>query len=47
MPERSEQIITPHFRWSDWKRECVLKFELAISIGSVGAVASKIAYEIG
>jgi len=47
MPEYAEQIITPHFRQSDWKRECVLKFELAITIQSVAPRASKIAYEMG
>jgi hypothetical protein len=44
--ERAEQIVTPHFRQSDWKRECVLKLELVIIIESLGPLASKIAREM-
>jgi hypothetical protein len=44
-PERAEQIVTPHFRQSDWKRECVLKIELAIIIESPGPLARKIAQD--
>lgn len=44
--ECAEQIVTPHFRQSDWKRECVLKPELPIIIESLGRLASKIACEM-
>jgi hypothetical protein len=42
VPERAKQIITTHFRRSDWKLKCVSKFELTIVCRLVGPLASKI-----